>query len=99
MRPNCHCLRSCRRADSRTRSRPAMLGRLTNALLATLGAAATGQAPAFQAQYRQQLAGRLDQARQDIAQLLKEAEAKGQTPEQFLQRAEQESGSYNPHPG
>ncbi|WP_022727490.1 DUF2937 family protein [Fodinicurvata sediminis] len=71
-----------------------MLGRLINALLATLGAAAAGQAPAFQAQYRQQLAGRLDQARQDIAQLLREAEARGQTPEQFLQRAEQESGAY-----
>ncbi|MGM0560169.1 MAG: DUF2937 family protein [Pseudomonadota bacterium] len=71
-----------------------MLGRLTNALLATSGAAAAGQAPAFQAQYRQQLAGRLDQARQDLAQLLKEADAKGLTPEQFLQRAEKEAGAY-----
>lgn len=71
-----------------------MLARLINALMATIGAVVAGQAPAFQAQYRQQLAGRLDQARQDLSHLLKEAEAQGLTPEEFLQRAEQEAGSY-----
>lgn len=71
-----------------------MLGRITNALLASLGAATAGQAPAFQAQYRQQLAGRLEQARADLSSLFNDARARGLTPEEFLERARLESGPY-----
>lgn len=71
-----------------------MLWRIANALFGCLGAAAAGQFPTFQVQYRQQLAGRLEQVRADLSNLFNEARDKGLAPEEFLERASRESGSY-----
>ena len=61
-----------------------MIGRLLNGLAATLGAAGFAQFPAFFQQYLQRLGGMLDQARLDVARLLKDAQSQGQTLEAYL---------------
>lgn len=71
-----------------------MLWRVANALFGCLGAATAGQFPAFQVQYRQQLAGRLEQVRSDLSNLFDEARDKDLAPEELLERASRESGPY-----
>jgi hypothetical protein len=62
-----------------------MIGRILNGLAATLGAAGFAQFPAFFQQYLQRLGGMLDQARLDVARLLKDAQSQGQTLETYLE--------------
>lgn len=62
-----------------------MIGRLLNGLAATFGAAGFAQFPAFFQQYLQRLGGMLDQARLDVARLLKDAHSQGQTLEAYLE--------------
>ena len=63
-----------------------MIGRLTNGIFAAGGAAGLSQFPAFFAQYRQQLAGRLAQARADLAEVREAAAALGLSPQEYLAR-------------
>jgi hypothetical protein len=62
-----------------------MIARLLNGLAGTVGAAAFAQFPAFFQQYLQRLGGMLDQARLDVARLLKDAQSQGQTLEAYLE--------------
>ncbi len=62
-----------------------MIGRILNGLAAILGAAGFAQFPAFFQQYLQRLGGMLDQARLDVARLLKDAQSQGQTLETYLE--------------
>lgn len=71
-----------------------MIARLTNGLFGAGGAALTSQFPAFFAQYRQQLAGRLEQARADLSQVTEEAARLGLSPQEYLARAEAEGGQF-----
>lgn len=71
-----------------------MIGRLTNGIFAAGGAAGLSQFPAFFAQYRQQLAGRLAQARADLAEVREAAAALGLSPQEYLARAEAEGGEF-----
>lgn len=71
-----------------------MIGRVMNGLFAAGGAAGLSQFPAFFAQYHQQLAGRLAQARADLSEVTEAAAKLGLTPEQYLARAEAEGGQF-----
>lgn len=71
-----------------------MIGRFFNGIFGAGGAALTSQFPAFFAQYRQQLAGRLAQARADLSQVTEEAARLGLTPQEYLARAEAEGGQF-----
>ncbi len=61
-----------------------MIGRILNGLAAIVGAGGLAQFPAFFQQYLQRLGGMLDQARLDVARLLKDAQSQGQTLEAYL---------------
>ncbi|MEX0760083.1 MAG: DUF2937 family protein [Tistlia sp.] len=71
-----------------------MIGRIVNGVFGAGGGALLSQFPAFFAQYRQQLAGRLAQARADLSRVTEEAAALGLSPEQYLDRAEAEGGQF-----
>jgi hypothetical protein len=71
-----------------------MIGRVINGLFGAGGAALLSQFPAFFGQYRQQLAGRMAQARADLARVTEEAAKLGLSPEAYLDRAEAEGGQF-----
>ncbi len=71
-----------------------MIGRVMNGVFGAGGAGLLSQFPAFFAQYRQQLAGRLEQARADLSRVTEEAAALGLSPEAYLSRAEAEGGQF-----
>ncbi len=61
-----------------------MIGRILNGLAAIIGAGSLAQFPAFFQQYLQRLGGMLDQARLDVARLIRDAQSQGQTLEAYL---------------
>lgn len=63
----------------RREARPPMASRALGAMAALAGAALVSQAPAFADQYLQRLAGRLDQARFDVARIEQAARAETMT--------------------
>jgi hypothetical protein len=69
-----------------------VLARLANGLFAAAGAAGAAQFPAFYRQYLQNLAGRLAQARDDLAPVLQDARERGLTLSDYLDRAQAEGG-------
>jgi hypothetical protein len=69
-----------------------VLARLANGLFAAAGAAGAAQFPAFYRQYLQHLAGRLAQARDDLAPVLKDARQRGLSLPEYLDRAQAEGG-------
>lgn len=71
-----------------------MIGRLMNGLCGAGGAALLSQFPAYFAQYRQQLAGRMAQARADLTRVAEDAARLGMSPEAYLDRAESEGGQF-----
>lgn len=72
-----------------------MIGRLVNGAAAVAGSAGLSQLPAFLVQYRQHLAGRLEQARADLARVFAAAREQGLTPAEYLTRAAAEGGSFS----
>ena len=69
-----------------------MLARIANGLFAAAGAAGAAQFPAFYQHYLQNLAGRLAQAREDLAPVLEDARARGLSLGDYLDRAAAEGG-------
>jgi hypothetical protein len=72
-----------------------MLYRLTQTLFGAAGASLSSQFPAFFVQYRQQLAGRLAQLREDLAPVFAAAAEQDLTAEELLARAAAENGEYS----
>ncbi len=62
-----------------------MIGRILNGLAAIVGAGSLAQFPAFFQQYLQRLGGMLDQARLDVARLLKDAQSQGLSLDAYLE--------------
>ncbi|SMF00327.1 Protein of unknown function [Tistlia consotensis] len=71
-----------------------MIGRVINGVFGAGGAALLSQFPAFFAQYQQQLAGRLAQARADLSQVTEEAARLGLSPDEYLAKAEADGGEF-----
>jgi len=71
-----------------------MLARLANGLAAVGGAGLVSQGPAFQAQYLQQLAGRLAQTREDLSASTRQAAELGLSLPDYLNRAAQDAVGY-----
>ncbi|WP_051431973.1 DUF2937 family protein [Rhodovibrio salinarum] len=69
-----------------------MFARLANGLFAAAGAASAAQFPAFYQQYLQHLSGRLAQARDDLAPVIQDAQARGLSVSDYLDRAATEGG-------
>jgi hypothetical protein len=69
-----------------------LLARLANGLFAAAGAAGAAQFPAFYRQYLQHLSGRLAQAREDLAPVVADAEKRGLSLGEYLDRAAAEGG-------
>jgi hypothetical protein len=61
-----------------------VIGRLANALFGGAGAIGLGQAPAFYEQYLQRMAGRLDQARAGVDRVRQDAEARGESLDDYI---------------
>jgi hypothetical protein len=72
--------------------RQTVLGRIANGLFAAAGAACAAQVPAFYRQYLQHLSGRLAQAREDLAPIVQDAEARGMSVGAYLDKAAGEAG-------